>query len=401
MGKKQRRSMGNGAGAAASAAKTKANWLKVPKGVKMWKEEEDTTARLDIIPYIVKHPEKHPDSKFIPEDLWFRFPYRVHRRLGPDKRDLVCPRTFGNACYACEERQRIYDDPDGDDDIAKALSASNRILYYVVPKGKKDPSVPHIWDISWFCFGKQLDREIDYGEEEYQNFADLEGGYTLLIRFDKETIGSGSFAKAGRIDFKERKDYTEEDIKELPCLSECLIIPFNKEIEAAMLGDEVEPSPDKDNEAWEEDEKPKSRKGKGKKGQSKKKKPEPEPEPEPEEEKEEESGKYDYIKKWSELEELDFDELEELNEEVELEVEFEDLDYEEALKEIGDALGIEKPKKKKGGKKKEEAKSGKGKKEKKSEKGKCPHGYTFGDDFEEKDKCEDCDLADDCFEASL
>jgi len=241
--------MGGGTKKANQAAKSGVVYINFPKGMKLFKEEEDKRYMLDILPYIIKKPNKHPDSQFIEDDLWWRLPYKLHKNVGPDKKDFVCPKTIGKKCKICDKQIEIYKDPNGDEEVAKQLRAKDRVLYFVIPKKNKDyENKPHIWDISYFCFGKRLDKELDY-EEDCAGFADLVDGYTLKTNFAKEKIGTGSFAKCDRIDFKPREEYDEDILEELPDLLDCLVHLSQKEINAIYDGI-VE---DEDDEDYDED----------------------------------------------------------------------------------------------------------------------------------------------------
>lgn len=254
-------------------------WLELPSGFSEFKEKAGKSFHLNFLPYIVE-TNNHPDKDRIPEDIWWKYPYKVHRQVGPSKQDVICPTTVGKPCPMCEERFAIYDDPDGDDDVARQLKPSSRSLFIVQPT-KGDNKEIMIWDISDFCFMQVLDEELDDGEEEWGNFPALEDGYTLKIRFKEETIGSTSFPKTSRIDFHERKDLDDSILEEVPCLDNMIQIPTYEQVRAIFYGEDI-PDEEEDNEEQEEEEeKPKPKK-------STKKKKEPEPEPEEEEEEEEE-----------------------------------------------------------------------------------------------------------------
>lgn len=371
-------------------------WLNIPTGVQQFKEEAGKRVNLDILPYVVSDPSKHPDKKDIPDDIWWKFPYMVHRSVGPDNDDIICPGTLGKPCPMCEERQAIYDDVDADNEDAKDLKASRRTLYAVRQlKGrKKTESDVMIWDISDYCFLEQLDIELEDSPEEYEDFAAPEGGYTLKIRFIEKKIGKDvAFPMAQRVDFEERDDIEDEFIdEEVPCLDNIISIPSYEEARALYLGEEIE---DEDEDSGGEESSKKSNKKSGKKSgkKSEKKKSEPDPEPDPELD-------------WDELKDMDEDDLVDYAEDNDIELD-EDMDEDDIRKAIAKDLDIEIPKKKK---KKTEKKSGKksGKKadkkkdkKKKSKKDECPFAYKFGEDFEEHEECDEegCEMYEKCFDA--
>jgi len=256
--KTKRRRMGSGVRRAALAAKSGVIYLNLPKGVKLFKEEEDTRYLLDVVPYVVKDPNTHPDSQFIEDDIWYRYPYKLHKNIGPDRKDVVCPRSIGKTCKICNDRQKLYEDPEGDEEIAKLLKPKDRTLYVVIPrKNRKYPEKPHIFDISYYNFGKRLDKELDY-EEEYETFAELEGGYTLKARFVKAQFGKFTFAQCDRIDFKPRDDFEDDIPDEMPVLEDCLIILSEEEIDSIYSGiddvsDYKDPDDEDDEDTFDED----------------------------------------------------------------------------------------------------------------------------------------------------
>jgi len=214
--------------------------LQLPKGVNMFKEEPGGRCSIDILPYMVTDAA-HLDRDDVNQvaqvgDLWYKRPYRHHRNVGPNNDSAVCPTSIGKKCPICEYRARRIKEGAPDDEI-KALRASSRNLYVVVPIGdKKMEEVPHIWDISQFLFQDMLNEEIEENPE-YEVFPDLEEGYTLACRFSEETFMKTAFAKVSRIDFRERDyEYPESMLKEIPMLDEVLIVHPYATLEALFFG---------------------------------------------------------------------------------------------------------------------------------------------------------------------
>jgi hypothetical protein len=211
--------------------------LLLPKGISVFKEEAGGRINLDILPYFVtdaRHPDR--DDEFgaaVVGGLWYRRPYKLHRQIGATNASVVCPSSFGKKCPICEYRTKLMSDGSKwDDPSVRALKFSDRYLYYSVPKGSsKHEEKPHIWDISGFCFQDRLNEEL--GEnEEFGDFADLDDGLTLKIRFSEEKMERNSFAKTSRIDFEERKYvYDEKVVRDLTSLDECLDLKDYREIE--------------------------------------------------------------------------------------------------------------------------------------------------------------------------
>ncbi len=313
-------------------------YLNLPKGVSVFNPDPGKRYLLDFLPYEVtdeKHPDRNDDAEIaVPESLWYKRPFKVHRNVGADNDAVVCLASIGKKCPICEYRSACIrkgaEEGETDADFkkrTKALKQSMRNLYVVIPlDSKKHEEEPHIWDMSWWLFQDLLNDELNE-DENYEVFPDLEEGLTLKVRFDSKTMGEGKpFADASRIDFEERDEqYTEEILKDVPNLDEVLTILSYKELHSKFF--EMDEEEDEDNTA------------------------------KPEQEEEEEEGKPRRKKKT-------------VKKEVEEEPE----------------EGKGKPKRTRRKKKDEE------------DENKCLSGYKFGVDCEDKDECGDCDSWNDCIE---
>ena len=326
-------------------------YLRLPKGVNIFKEEPRTRVELDVIPYVVtgdNHPDKDEEYGIaVKGELWYKRPYWLHRGVGPDNQSVVCPSSVGKPCPICEYRaQLLKDGARWDEDTVKALKPSMRNLYVVIPKNNKNyPEEPHIWDISQFLFQDKLNEEIQENEE-YETFPDLEEGYTLRIRFAEGSFGANKFAEVSRIDFIERKKpYDEESILEkIPSLDDILeVLPYPT-IESMFFGN-MGPDEDEDEEYDDEDVKKKKRK---------------------------------------------VDEDEDIDDDMEEEEDEEDDD--EDVDEDEDEEDNKKKAKKSPPKRQKPKAMAKAKR--------CPHGHEFGVDSDSYDDCDNCEVWEKCLEAS-
>jgi hypothetical protein len=251
--------------------------LSLPKGISIYKEVPGGRCQLDFLPYEVTdtvHPDRDTELGIaVPGELWYKRPYKMHRNVGVNNEAAVCLTSFGKKCPICEYRAKLLaDGADWQDETVKACRASDRNLYVVVPLDEKDyDEKPHIWDISQFLFQDMLNDELEENED-YGEFPDLEDGYTLRIRFSKETFGKNEFAKTSRIDFEDRqKPYPESILKQVPNLDEVLSCPGYDELHAKFF--EMEAPTEEQAEVIEDDTPPAT---------SRRRVPRPEPEPEKE-----------------------------------------------------------------------------------------------------------------------
>lgn len=368
-----------------------ANYINaLPEGIEFFKPKGGKKYTFDILPYVVKNPELHPASEAINEDgLFWCLPFRIHRNIGPNELTVICPNSVGRACCACNERNDIYNDPDRDDDEAKPLNSSARTLFAIKMLKGPDKGKIMIMDISDYCFMEMFEEELDDLPEEYEDFACLEDGYSIEVRFKEEKIGKTPFPKASKVSFIERKkDYDESILDEVPCLDDLITWPTSEKMEKLFYGADPEETDDDD----DEDEKPKNKKAKKTR-----------------DEKSDNDEDVDDVElEWDDLVEMNKDDLLEVieNEEIDIdEDEAEDADEDELRDFVAQEMGIKKPiktkSKKKKSTKKERKEKQKGKTKSTKKALKCPFAYQFGVEFEDHEECDDeeCELYEQCLEA--
>ncbi len=328
-------------------------YLKLPKGVNIFKEEPGRM-KLDVLPYEVtdaKHPDRDDELEIaVVGDLWYKRPFKVHRNVGANNESVVCPRSIGLRCPICELREKMLKEGAAKEDT-DAMRPSLRNLYVVIPLGKDSEEKPMIWDISQYLFQNLLNQELEE-DEDFGSFPDLEEGLTLRIRFEEQSIGKNKFSEASRIDFLERDEiYDESILEKCPKLDDCLTIHSYEQLEAMFLDLEAaDLGSDADDEP--EDDKPVRRRktthSEEKPVRRKKPKPEPEdadPDDDPDDDDEKEP---------------------------------EEKEPEEKPK-------LARSKKSKGGKKADDG-------------DRCPHGHIFGKDCEKFDDCDTCEIWDECID---
>lgn len=274
MSKKRKSRFGSNVSRTAEREKNKSkgfSYLNVPKGIEMY-DPPFGEVKLDIIPYKVTdkhHPdyfEGDPDSA-VAGDLWYRRPFSIHRNIGVEKETVVCPKTIGKKCSICEEKDKQYKDNVPSDDVVG--KSSFRSLYIVIPKSHKDyEEVPHLWDISQYCFGDELNEELEE-KEQHNNFPELDGGKTLEINFKKKKFGKSSeFAFAKRVKFlKRKKAYPESILDGLPSLDDLFIVRSYKDLQRLFF----EMDDEDEDDVAEEDTSSKDKKKRKKKGDDGKK----------------------------------------------------------------------------------------------------------------------------------
>lgn len=247
-------------------------YLKLPQGMKVWKETEGKH-KFDIIPYVVSvknHPDKNEEEGIaVKNSLWYRRPFKVHGNVGANNDVVVCPSTFGKPCPICDYKKKRQEEGADWEEI-KQYNAKDRSLYCIIPiDEKKYEEELHLFNMSDYCFQDQLNKDVRE-DEDYGMFPDLEDGFTLDCRFEEKALGKNKFITANRINFKERKEgYDESIIDDVPNLDEIFIVKEYSELEAMFFETPVDDDDDKPrkkksvkSDDEDEDEKPAKRRSK-------------------------------------------------------------------------------------------------------------------------------------------
>ena len=243
--------------------------LNLPDGVEFFNPKAGKYL-VDILNYKVGKGNPYADEG----ELWFERTYWVHKNVGTDGKTFVCPKmsTDGrNPCPICEYRAKMQKQG-ADKKLLSDLKPKERQLFNVIDVTEGPNKKVLIWDISNYCFGKQLDGEIRDADEDdgYVEFPALQGGFTLRLGIDEESVtaesGSYNFIKVNRIAFKPRKrDYDESILSKLLCLDDLLIIPEYGQLEKEFFQDTIDKDDDDDDNDVEDnndEETPASKKSK-------------------------------------------------------------------------------------------------------------------------------------------
>lgn len=214
------------AAAKASTNESSYGYLSIPKGISFYSPTAGSKEKFDILPYTVtssKHPDRDAELEIATEGtLWYKRPYRVHRDIGVDKDRYICLTSFGKKCPICEYRAKRAQEGATKEEL-KAFNSSQRNLYAVVPRGiAKVAEEVHLFDFSDYNFQELINEEL-LENDAYEVFPDAEEGLTLEVRWNEAVFAGNTFAKAGRIDFRNRKTpLAEELLESVPNLDDLL-----------------------------------------------------------------------------------------------------------------------------------------------------------------------------------
>ena len=401
--------------AASSSGKTSST-IKLPKGFEFLQYDDKVKElELDFLPYIVTdkhHPLRDAEEGIaLVGDQWFYRPYKVHRNIGADRTDFICPSSIGQKCPICEYQKELFKT---DKEAAIALYPKDRCLYVVIPRNlSKLEEKPYVWDISIRLFHDILIEELEK-DEDNESFAALEGGKTLTCKLKWKSFGEkdSKFAEIRAIDFDDRDDIDEAILEDLPKLDDTLNILSYDELYNAFHeiqgdGGKLEDAEDSDEEEEEVEENP-VRERKTVDTIKTERKNEDKEEEKVKRNVEAANKKHQDTREskefiWKDLLESSFSALSVIVEERELDID--PMDYDDDVVALRKAIARELDitvVKAKEVVKEEPVKETKStvtrttKPAKKDDGDVCPEGFVFGVDTNKKDACDTCDLWDKC-----
>lgn len=246
------------ANSAVSGSNSKVFDTKVFGDVSFFKFENDKTYTVKFVPYAVD--KTHPMvqlGKMEEGDGAYVFDYTQHN-IGPNHVSVVCPKgTYKHSCPICDRSFDLRaEDPDSEE--AKALKSSRRVIYNAVII-EDDPTKVQLIDTSHYRFEKELQVELDKGDEDGNPYdiADLcvgTGGKDLALRIKtaEETFGKNKYVG---FTFKIVKNKTELDedalLDQAVPLHKAVVELSAKELEEILYGagdDEESEEPEEEEE---------------------------------------------------------------------------------------------------------------------------------------------------------
>lgn len=220
---------------AAKREKQKAggSWIKynLPEGKEMFVPKKGTM-HLDILPFEVTVINNYDKAE--KGELWYRRKLLIHKSVGAEGNAYICPTTIGKPCPICKALAPLRSKYKENKAIIDAETAKEREILNILDLDDQDKGV-QFWDISSHLFGKKLLEELEEGKEEWRDFFQLKGGFTLRIRFKEKELGENTFLETARIDFEPRDDYDETILGKVVDLDIVFSVPSYDELEKAHL----------------------------------------------------------------------------------------------------------------------------------------------------------------------
>jgi hypothetical protein len=222
-------------------------YIRLPEGVTMIKPRAGTV-NWNVLPYEVSIPGVVPDGRnkevvHVKGELEYVRTIFVHKYIGADEKSYLCLKTFKEKCPICEERVRLSKMP-APPTLAETKALEEEIsgltpkcldLWNIEDDDDRKAGV-QLFEFSNANFREPLEEELREGKEEWGGFADLEEGYTTRARFSEETFSGNKFFKVTRVDFEPRGAYPDSILDKVVDLDACLIkTPYDK-LKAILWG---------------------------------------------------------------------------------------------------------------------------------------------------------------------
>lgn len=211
-------------------------------------EKEEKDYLFDILPYTIE-TERHPD--FGKQEKTYHLEIFIHSYVGINKGSYLCmEKMYNKSCPICDEFRRVKEKLENDGvsndavwDHIKGLAYKQRILYYILYKGKK-----YIYDSAYKSFEKSwksaVERKEARGVDVFPVYLNEEGCTSLEFTY----IPKGqSFFDLINFDFPAIEKYNAENLKDLVSLEKLLIIPDENTVRDLLLGinyDDEDNTPD-------------------------------------------------------------------------------------------------------------------------------------------------------------
>lgn len=234
--------------------KTYETYYTLPPGASAWfpkSLEEPTNYYFDIIPYYTgdKYPTALP-YKIPPNSLTYLLEVYRHERVGPENKQVVCPRmNYGGKCPICEEMFRRYKETPKSNEAARKLITKefqprHRVMYNVIVRDNPEEEAKgiQIFETSHFKMENEIKTLAGKARKKIM-YPDLDLG--KIIGFTKVKKGDNvsiyGYCFEDRIKYNENGEeipyvITDEQVNQAYKLDMLLKIHSYDEIKE-MMGD--------------------------------------------------------------------------------------------------------------------------------------------------------------------
>lgn len=205
--------------------------------------KKDKSYNIRIVPYIVD--ASHPlvqDGRLDAGDAAYVFDFNTHK-VGADGTICLCPKTYGHKCPICDKAFALRNE--GDEEGAKALRSSRRVLYNVVLAN--EPSKLYLLSLSHFLFEKPLLAELSKGDDEGNEYSIEDicvgatdgNGYSLKVMVNEVKKNGYTFCEYSMKIVKNKYDVDTDVLDDALPLHKLVMELPAKELLAIMEDDTV------------------------------------------------------------------------------------------------------------------------------------------------------------------
>lgn len=216
-----------------------ASLYKNPSEVPQWKCAEGKH-KVDIIPFIStgKVPAGRPGDVIPEGELAYLFECWVHFNVGANDDAFIClSKTYGDPCPICEDRKRLIQEGEVEEDVIKGLQAKQRTIYNIICYDTREEEKKgiQVWDVAYFFVERNLRSIAEQSEGgDPIIFADLEEG--KQIKFQRKGSGAGNTSFLGHAFVERDYELSAKLLDKAFKLDEIILIPSYEEVANCYFG---------------------------------------------------------------------------------------------------------------------------------------------------------------------
>jgi len=199
-----------------------------------YKAEPDKYLDMVIVPYRAGVNNPLVKKRVIAQGEWvFSLDLFLHSRIGADKKDYVCPKTWGEKCPICDLQYKIF--KESGKDAASSLRATKRSWMNIALCDQQGSRYGEmlVFNPSYFLFTEKL---LDAALAKNRGvgilpFADIERGCVISFHTTQEVLGKNKFVDYSSFDFSQRSaPVPQEFLRSAICFEDFLRMPDVNEL---------------------------------------------------------------------------------------------------------------------------------------------------------------------------
>jgi len=200
-----------------------------------FKAEPDKYIDMVIIPYRASANNPLVKKRIIAQSEWvFSLDLFIHSRIGVEKKDYICPQTWGEKCPLCELQHQIF--KASGKEAAASLRATRRSWFNIALCDQQGSRYGEmlVFNPSYYLFTEKL---LDAALMKNRGvgilpFAAIEGGNVISCHTVQEVLGKNKYVDYSSFDFGQRAtQLPQEYVRAAICFEDFLRMPDMNELQ--------------------------------------------------------------------------------------------------------------------------------------------------------------------------